>query len=285
MAYTEVYDYNLLDDLHNLFPELLYDNVIFPSESSRVIGWVRYRMANLFPQTYRQERVAYEQTRAAAQRDTFDDWMFLLNRPIATPPPQLRMRDYGPPVPAVQWPSSHLAHLLASPATVSASGSVAGWGGANRYTTPIRQTNHIIHANLGHLLNTFFDAVPISATAAEINAASTILAHSEVSQETICAVCQDHDVSPSGAGSPTATLSRTASESSVSGATATTTATAAAPTVTATPVPWRKLNRCGHLFHAACVDNWFARNAHCPVCRADIRDVAAHQGATEDMHI
>lgn len=267
MAYTEVYDYHLLDDLHNLFPELLYDNVIFPSESSNIIGWVRYRMANLFPQTYRQQRVAYEQTRAAVQRDSFDDWMFLLNRPVATPPRQMRMRDYGPPQ------LSHLATLLASPATAST--SVAGWGGANRYTTPVRQTNHIIHANLGHLLNTFFDAVPVSASTTEINAGTTILPHSEVSQETICAVCQDHDVSPSGSGSPI-TLSRTASESSVPGAT------------TTAAVSWRKLNRCGHLFHAACVDNWFAQNVHCPVCRADIRYVGtqgAAAAAADDMNI
>ena len=277
MPYTEVYDYNLLDDLHNLFPELLYDNVIFPSESSNIIGWVRYRMANLFPQTYRQARVEYEQHRAAAQRDSFDDWMFLLNRPIATPPRQMRMRDYGPPAASAaaatavaQWPpaATHLANLLASPSTVS------GWGGANRYTTPVRQTNHIIHANLGHLLNTFFDAVPVSATAEEINAASTIVPHSEVSQETICAVCQDHDVSPSGTGSPI-TLSRTASESSTPGT---------AATAAAAPVPWRKLNQCRHLFHAVCVDNWFARNAHCPVCRADIR-AGASGAAADDMSI
>ena len=280
MAYTEVYDFNLLDDLHNLFPELLYDNVIFPSESSTIIGWVRYRMANLFPQTYRQSRVAYEQYRSAAQRESFDDWMFLLNRPIATPPRQLHMRDYGPPAPIIHRSAPHLVNLFTSPSTVS------GWGGADRYTTPIRQPNRIIHANIGHLLNTFFDAVPVSASAAEINAASTILAHSEVSQETICAVCQDHDVSPSGAGSPTATLSRSPSESAIPGTAAAAASPATASPATSAPgtaatVSWRKLNQCGHLFHAGCVDNWFARNVHCPVCRADIR----HSATTEEMNI
>ena len=33
---------------------------------------------------------------------------------------------------------------------------------------------------------------------------------------------------------------------------------------------WRHLY-CEHYFHRACVDRWFSRNVHCPVCRADIR--------------
>ena len=34
----------------------------------------------------------------------------------------------------------------------------------------------------------------------------------------------------------------------------------------------RRLTRCRHLFHKNCIDTWFARNVHCPVCRYDIRD-------------
>ena len=34
----------------------------------------------------------------------------------------------------------------------------------------------------------------------------------------------------------------------------------------------RRLNVCGHAFHTPCVDTWFQRNVHCPVCRHDIRE-------------
>ena len=34
----------------------------------------------------------------------------------------------------------------------------------------------------------------------------------------------------------------------------------------------RKLNACGHWFHVSCIDTWFERNVHCPVCRHDIRE-------------
>lgn len=36
----------------------------------------------------------------------------------------------------------------------------------------------------------------------------------------------------------------------------------------------RKLNACGHWFHRNCIDTWFDRDVHCPVCRHDIREPA-----------
>lgn len=39
----------------------------------------------------------------------------------------------------------------------------------------------------------------------------------------------------------------------------------------------RKLNACGHWFHKTCIDTWFQRDVHCPVCRHDIRESANTQ--------
>ena len=33
----------------------------------------------------------------------------------------------------------------------------------------------------------------------------------------------------------------------------------------------RRLHACNHYFHQTCIDTWFQRNVHCPVCRHDIR--------------
>ena len=41
-------------------------------------------------------------------------------------------------------------------------------------------------------------------------------------------------------------------------------------------VSWRRLY-CNHEFHTLCIDRWFRRNTHCPVCRADIRDFGMNQ--------
>jgi len=34
----------------------------------------------------------------------------------------------------------------------------------------------------------------------------------------------------------------------------------------------RVINHCSHKFHTRCIDRWFQRNVHCPVCRHDIRE-------------
>jgi len=37
----------------------------------------------------------------------------------------------------------------------------------------------------------------------------------------------------------------------------------------------RQLNACTHAFHQSCIDTWLQRHVQCPVCRHDIRLVAA----------
>jgi len=42
----------------------------------------------------------------------------------------------------------------------------------------------------------------------------------------------------------------------------------------------RKINHCHHYFHQDCIDTWFQTNVHCPTCRHDIRESApANQNA------
>jgi hypothetical protein len=36
----------------------------------------------------------------------------------------------------------------------------------------------------------------------------------------------------------------------------------------------RTINHCSHSFHRNCIDPWFERNVHCPVCRYDIREAS-----------
>jgi len=40
----------------------------------------------------------------------------------------------------------------------------------------------------------------------------------------------------------------------------------------------RKIIRCNHSFHKTCIDTWFQRNVHCPVCRNDIRNTWSASG-------
>jgi hypothetical protein len=39
----------------------------------------------------------------------------------------------------------------------------------------------------------------------------------------------------------------------------------------------RTINHCHHHYHKECIDPWFRANAHCPVCRFDIRDTPTNE--------
>jgi hypothetical protein len=40
----------------------------------------------------------------------------------------------------------------------------------------------------------------------------------------------------------------------------------------------RRLRVCHHSFHQGCIDRWYERNVHCPICRHDIREVNSVAG-------
>lgn len=46
----------------------------------------------------------------------------------------------------------------------------------------------------------------------------------------------------------------------------------------------RQITFCRHMFHISCIDEWFARDVHCPVCRHDIRDTNAQTIHAETRH-
>ena len=208
-AYEEIYNYGLLDDVHNLFPEILYDNAIFPdspANNNRLLSWFRYRVSRLFPQTYRVARLNYIQSRSEDRAAEYDDWIHARERGAAL---------------------TSLNTIIESHLLLSALDSLI--------TLPrIRRVPPLtgVRVDEFQLGRSFFDSVPVNATTVEIEAASDVMNSATVAADTICAICQEHD------GSST----------------------------------WRRLRNCDHYFHVECVDNWFNRNVHCPVCRADIRD-------------
>lgn len=258
---NSVYGVGFLDELHEVFPELLYDNTLFPHEDTnsfgRMLSWVRFRLANLYPQTFNRARQSYAQNTAQERRDDYDEWIWLRavrEAPVLRTPPRV-MRTY----PAM------------SPLQASLN---SGWGGEPRNTIyhhhdnrmdedmiqpRVRITsavNNVLRNTLfdelvGSLLipqtnpagvralwASFYDPVPVNPTAAEIEAGSQAVESSSVAADAICTVCQEHD---SPRDSAVATNG------------------------------WRRLINCGHMFHRDCIDRWFREHVVCPVCRADIR--------------
>jgi hypothetical protein len=89
-----------------------------------------------------------------------------------------------------------------------------------------------------------FQDVPVIPTMTQVNAGSQIIQHGDIPADENCAICQEHNLH---GGSQ---------------------------------APWRRLN-CSHRFHTSCIMPWFQRNVHCPVCRADVRDLGTVTNNTE----
>ena len=237
------YNFGLLDDIHNLFPEILYDAQLFPNESNRMVNWIRYRLTQLFPQTFRRCRLIYETRTQQSVVADFDDWVFLTtNRQLRAPiqiqmPPAINRNEFLQT--PIQTPprsnsngAANLNRNIFGTGLGTSSPMVRTWGSEET----LGLLSLALSAPTENWLASFFDTVPVRPTLLEIESASEILQEEDILQDVICTICQEHNQSP-----------------------------------ITTPVTWRRLRGCRHVFHRGCIDRWFSRNSHCPVCRADIR--------------
>ena len=241
------YNSELVNELHRLFPALLYDNEGFTSISD-VFDYVNRQMRRNYD-VYSSNRYEYLQ-------------QHLPQYPPHTPNRRPRNNTSPPPLPrrqrvvrpqeappagqqqqqqqqqqyeedlsqseGVLTPilANWLNSLLTPPVQAQAwtynipltggAGAIAGWGGEEP-------------------LNSFLEPIPVPPSPEILRNNTTVYVIAETPADTVCTVCQD---------------------SMEQGATV------------------RKLTTCGHTFHRTCVDTWFQRNVHCPTCRHDVRNTA-----------
>ncbi len=243
------YGVHLVDDIHNIFPELLYDAGMFPG--NLLLTFMQMRVNELFPEEYAHNRTQYR--------------LFQLER---------RRREAGIPMPPLpQTPPRRRVHPMAMPATparpvrqtqpmwvpLTPTRTVQPTQPAQPsqptqpapFTTvttiPLMESNGILNTLLttalfgttlgatNEELADLLTPVPVVPTPQQLNDA-TIVSSLEPPADVVCTICQDHEP----------------------------------------PVPssteWRIIRHCSHRFHRSCIDEWFRQNVHCPVCRHDIRE-------------
>lgn len=258
--------------MHQLFPELLYDNVLFPHDDNsafgRVLNWMRFRLTHLYPQTFTRARQAYTNNTAAERRDEYDEWMWLRNvrnANIVRTPPSINRISMSPLQASLnnwggqqgQSPINAMMFVPASTVT-TATAPAPATEERNRILSAVNLSNIIRNTMIDDIVGTllvqpqgvsntafwanFYDRIPVNPSAAEINAGSRLLESSVVAADAICTICQERE---SPQNSP---YTR-----DVSGAS------------------WRQLVNCQHMFHKNCIDRWFREHVVCPVCRADVR--------------
>jgi len=269
LTYENVYGFSVLDELHNFMPEALYDETIFTDEFT---AYLRYRVSQLFQPTYQRNSNLYNIYMAQTRRNNFLQWRINRNNRILNPVvvPNIRVEI---PVTTPETPPAQVRRRVAAdpPPVREANGGDGGAGrsGVTRppggdYPPPTRrQRNPFVNAsqllnitgNPGHsnelitfLTGSLFEGlndltvrgawtdVEVFPTNEQIAAGSTIIEDSTVANDINCAICQERNYADSNNSHQ-----------------------------------WRRLH-CNHQFHRECVDSWFERSIHCPVCRADIRE-------------
>jgi hypothetical protein len=250
------YASNLLNDIHNYFPNLLYLPGRFNSVrdvmqyiqqqmSARYdtfSSWRSYyeRMDNLeriVQQAQQQQQPQQQQPQQQRRNYQQTHW----NQPRQQHQQQPRPRVYVPPSPEVQV----TAEL--DQTALNTMLNQAFLGGQNQTNDTFTNTllryifNPLDTTNANANRTTpFWEPVLVVPTATQIAAASTTYA-APTALDTPCAICQD---------------------------------------VIAEGAQVRKLTFCNHFFHKDCVDNWFQRDTRCPTCRHDVRIRSTNATAT-----
>jgi hypothetical protein len=270
------YENTLLNDLHEIMPEALYDSDLF---NSPILRFFQQRVGHMFP-CYHRERGLYLRDQADSRRHAFRSTRYSrmpnpVIPPLATNLTEAALRGVVPPVQTYESNVSEtfLRSLLlsimaenaaqvpavppAAPAPVtstdeeddeSAEGRAIDTASPIETEPPVnRNVHHIIRRGQSGITVTipgprWWDPVAVRPSAAAYSRNTILMDSSGVPAGTVCTVCQS------------------APGEDLSG-------------VPITETMWRKLRGCQHYFHKICADRWFEQNIHCPNCRADIRTV------------
>ena len=271
--YERYYGIQLLDDLHNYFPDILYNHTRFRSITD-VFGYMqdimnsRFNLFSSATSRFRQqqqqpENVAYSSNIHVGGRQqqqpqqpqeyiytiptTFTDFVDTPSNHIQFIPIRFNTterRPQTPPSPPSPFSETDgenntigLQHRRTTtqqqPRTISAVSVLS------QILDPTTGVNDILSSLLGTSLSDFADPVIVAPSRYQIvSATRRYIVQTDL--ESPCAICQD--------------TIRVSTEV-------------------------RKIDFCQHAFHKDCIDSWFRINVSCPVCRHDIRNLTASQPA------
>jgi len=249
--YEHIYGIQLLDDLHNLFPEVLYDDRLLAS--SILVPFAQRRVSTLFPQEYTQKRTHYrlfqQERRRTEMAQEIDDAYHGIPPPppipeaptvptpirssrIPSPPPRIVRRTGRTSVRVPLAPVGGIGDVFDFGLGSSLGGGLETLLGTFGGLGGLVGVNGAFHR---HQNTDNLSPVPIVPTPEQIRDA-TLVTSIEPARDVVCAICQDH-----------------------------------APPQDAS-ADWRIIRHCNHRFHKDCIDRWFEQKTFCPVCRHDIRD-------------
>jgi hypothetical protein len=250
-SYQRHYEVGLLDDIHNYFPALLYEPERF-SNVADVLSYVRQSVANrfdLFSAGQRNYSAAAGPRLVPAaspiqpSRGGFGS--AAQRQQPATAEIQIEVEDFVPraaqrrAMPGVPLRAAQplFPTEIESAATdllnLLSPNSTVGTGMSPFSLLSLFNNLNTVTAGLGSGVTANF-MEPVVVRPTAAQIAEATAIETVDAEEEVCAICQDQ-MEPG-------------SES-------------------------RVIHYCDHRFHPGCIDTWFQRDVHCPVCRHDIREL------------
>jgi hypothetical protein len=248
--YQRHYEVGLLDDIHNYFPALLYEPERFSSVAD-VLSYVRACVARRFDLFSAGQR-GYDASALAQPRQRLPPQG---PQPFAASPIQPPRARFGsprlapqpPPRTGIQIEIEEMGPQVPPVGMSEIQGAAAELLNLLNPNSTVPAFSPLSLFSLLGNLNTVNAGAGGGAAAANfldpVPVRPTAAQISEATaletvdaEEEVCAICQD-SMEPG-------------SES-------------------------RVIHHCDHRFHPACIDTWFQRDVHCPVCRYDIRGAVA----------
>ncbi len=273
--FERAYGFELLDDLHNFFPELMYDDEIMNNEMA---AYMRHRVRTLFPSAYMRNENIYNIYERVNRRRAYAAWRQSFLPPSVPPvPPPPRDAEIPVVAPVAADISGAEVPVLGTPPPTRRLLGINTLGGYRRpernqvswfassfpIDLPQQQTmepipllfpeDNTLTTGLLNLLN-----IGLTGTGAGAGAGAGA---------GFGALFQDVVVAPTNEQVEAGSEIRRADQVSADSVCAICMEhTSESPENN----DWRVL-RCSHMYHTTCIGTWFQNHVACPVCRTDIR--------------
>lgn len=264
--YQSIYGVQLVDDLHNYYPDVLYGAPGQFRTVDDLLGYIRQRTQQRFD-LFSYGRMlatpiqmpavggsgggsvnasppaaASPSPPANANANVAPAAPANVNPVPATPPPT---NIQSPSVAAAPAPRRQVQRIARHEPPFSLFGTALTFGDLDPFGDSILASDPLVTNLLSQFLNPRIPSAPsnfaapvvVRPTSAQIEAGSQIITLPGTAEPEVCTICQD--------------------------------------TLPHNTNTIRKLRSCGHMFHQTCIDAWFERNVRCPMCRHDIREVPA----------
>ena len=257
MSSAPLYGVGLLDDLHTYFPELLYNRGRFQTVP-QVLDYI-YTQIETRVNPYARGAQLYRESQQQQQNPV----LATPSRPITVTAPSAPARRiqpqrhwsdggaegpfgangygvYVPPppiVPLAEQVINPIENIITETYDISSLFHIP--------TAQRQSTNATTNSLMSILLNavtsmprTDLEPVVVRPEPQTIDRATTLRSAREEDEQEVCSVCQDEYTEGQAI---------------------------------------RSITHCSHMFHKSCIDQWFERNVHCPVCRYDIRQTPVNE--------